>query len=833
MQAYEGASGKETVGANAPGLWRTLAGIALIVIGVALSWWLSGPPQARHGAVAGDEFSVDRAMGHVRAIAREPHPTGSPANARVRDYLVGQLRAIGLDVQVQRELSLGSSQFAWVENVVGVLPGTDGEASGNKAILLMSHYDSTPWAPGASDAGAGVATVLEAARNAAALDRNARKHDLIVLLSDGEELGLLGARAFFAHHPLASRVGAVLNFEGRGSRGPALMFQAGPGSTPLLRALTDASPVANSYAQEIYKRMPNDTDFSVALERGLPGLNFAFIDGYFDYHSPTDTPANLAPDTLQHMGDQAFAATRAALVMPAGAMRAGGEQSYMNVTAKTFFRYPPWVDIAVLALATALFGFAALRIRHTAPAAALQTARAALGALAAIGTAVAVVFAVSTALRQDYWPGAMLRAVSAQQTSWFVAWCVLAVGVAMAMLGAARKGLRWPWALALALLASLPMVRAGSVFFPGVIMALIAWALLRKPLGEAALVRGTELLLLVLGWALVLWLPGAANVLVWPLLAIAVARAVAVLCGATWPKWPGFALLVLATLFSAVVLGELALSVDLALGAGVPVIGVVPMLLLCTLCIEAWLARRAATVGVVLAMLGGVFAFVLILRAPFDVRHPLPSSVFVLHDRVQNADCLATVDATDDAWKREAMGATVQPLPQNNYAPEVWRQARCAPLGERIGALVPVPQVRLRVLGVEQRGDVRRLRLALHAQGGRDALDLYLPKGVDLRGVEVAGKSMQVPPSNGFEQWPRRIRGFALPDADVELGFDVGPGPLPDALLAVGIDYGLPAGLGLPARPVGLMPQTHAYSDARVAVARVPLETVAAVGAAP
>src|SRR5512144_488879 len=49
-----------------------------------------------------DVFSRERAMVHLPIIASEPHPEGSPAQARVRDYLVGQLTDMGLEVQVQR-----------------------------------------------------------------------------------------------------------------------------------------------------------------------------------------------------------------------------------------------------------------------------------------------------------------------------------------------------------------------------------------------------------------------------------------------------------------------------------------------------------------------------------------------------------------------------------------------------------------------------------------------------------------------------------------------------------------------------------------------------------
>ncbi|ALN85957.1 peptidase M20/M25/M40 family protein [Lysobacter capsici] len=805
--------------------WRTLAGLAAIVAAVAVTWSLSSPPAVRGDGGAGHAFSVERAMSHVRQIARAPHPTGSAANAKVRDYLVAQLRASGLQVEVQRELSSGQGSFAWVENVVGVLPATGASAGKSRdAVLLMSHYDSIPWAPGAADAGAGVATVLEAARVAAGSDRGARKRDLIVLLSDGEEMGAFGARAFFDRHALASRVATVFNFEARGSSGSVLMFQSGPGSAPLLRSLHGAAPVANSYSDEIYKRMPNFTDFNVSLERGLPGLNFAFIEGYSDYHSPTDTPDHLAPATLQHMGEQAIGAMRAALSANSVAPAAGAEPAYMNFTGKAFFQYPRWLDQAALALATLLLIVAAWRGRRSEPAGMLATARGVLAVLAAIAVSVSVVLSVSAFVREDFWPGAMQRAVSAHQLEWFLAWTLLAGGVLVAILGAARGGLRWWWALALALLAALPMLRAGSVFIPGLVAAALVAGLLYKPLTETALLRGGEALLLVLAWVLALALPGAANILVWPLLALAVVRVIAALRGPAAPAWSSFALAMPVVVVGGVILGELAMRLDQALGVSVPVIGAVPVLLLCVLCMQAWLAQGAARVGAALALSGLVAAVALVFVNPFDTRHPLPSSVFVLNDRVQGVDCLASIDATDDAWKRSVLGDAARALPNNLYAPEVWRETRCRPLGERAAAIGAPATTRIRVLGVEPQGELRRMRLALTAQAGHDVLDLYLPKGVEARSASVQNRSIHAPTAEGFEQWPVRIRGFAVPAGELELMLDIGPGPLPDALLAVTIDHGLPAGLALPARPAGLMAQTHPYSDSRVGVARIALE---------
>ncbi|MFX9054231.1 M20/M25/M40 family metallo-hydrolase, partial [Acinetobacter baumannii] len=80
-----------------------------------------------------------------------------------------------------------------IENIIGVLQGTDPSLP---AIALMAHSDSVPGSPGAADDAAGVSAVLEVVRALKAAGPHRR--DVVVIITDGEEAGLLGARAFFA-----------------------------------------------------------------------------------------------------------------------------------------------------------------------------------------------------------------------------------------------------------------------------------------------------------------------------------------------------------------------------------------------------------------------------------------------------------------------------------------------------------------------------------------------------------------------------------------------------------------------------------------------------------
>lgn len=268
------------------------------------------PPPAAGVAVAPETFSAGRAVRHLSVIAEKPHPMGTEAHRAVQDYLVKQLSEAGLEPQVQAATTVTDKgpplEVAAVANVVARLKGT----STGKAVLLVAHYDSVLTSFGASDDGMAVASLLETLR---ALKTGAPlKNDVIILFTDGEENGLLGARAFVDEHPWAKDVGVVLNFDARGNSGPVLMFETTENNGWLIEQLAEASPypTAHSLSYEIYRLLPNDTDMTVFRRAGLPGLNFANIDGINHYHTPLDNVAGVDQDSMQHQGSYALALTR-------------------------------------------------------------------------------------------------------------------------------------------------------------------------------------------------------------------------------------------------------------------------------------------------------------------------------------------------------------------------------------------------------------------------------------------------------------------------------------------------------------------------------------------
>ena len=160
-------------------------------------------------------------MLHVAAISKRPHPVGSAEHAAVRDCILRTLAESGLRAEIQKATAVGQTR-SWAASTENIVARLQGSGSG-KSVLLVAHYDSVPASFGASDDGAGVAALLETARVLKSLPR--LKRDIVFLFTDGEELGLLGTQAFVAEHPQAENAGVVLNFEARGTSGPAILFE--------------------------------------------------------------------------------------------------------------------------------------------------------------------------------------------------------------------------------------------------------------------------------------------------------------------------------------------------------------------------------------------------------------------------------------------------------------------------------------------------------------------------------------------------------------------------------------------------------------------------------
>src|ERR687889_639413 len=333
---------------------RWIGVVVALVLGAfaAISLLALEPPEPLPASAQASEFSAERAFSHVGQIAQRPHPVGSPANAEVRDYLIGQLEDLGLRPTVQEATSArtkeGTASIARVHNIHARIPGS----SPTGHVLLVAHYDSVPRGPGAADDGAGVAAILEIAR--AITSDSAPRNDIDIVLTDAEEPWLLGAQAFVRDDLLDPRRSVVLNLEARGTSGPALMFQSSSENTSVIPALASVQrPITSSGGEACYQLLPGDTDFSVFRNAGFAGMNFAFFDGSARYHTPEDSPTNLDHASLQHMGSTVLATARHFAGQDLGAPR-GGSLTYFTVLGELVY-YPQGLAVPLAMLAVVVF----------------------------------------------------------------------------------------------------------------------------------------------------------------------------------------------------------------------------------------------------------------------------------------------------------------------------------------------------------------------------------------------------------------------------------------------------------------------------------------------
>jgi len=281
----------------------------LFIAAIFLAFYWQKPQYKKDSNKNTDLFSTDRALNHLSVISKKPHYVGTKEHSEVRKYIINELEKLGLSVSVQEQEVVNSKWQGGtkVYNVVTQIKGSSSE----KSLLLLTHYDSSPHSSyGASDAGSGVVTILESLRAYLASGKKP-KNDITILISDAEELGLLGAKAFVKYHPLAKNVGLVINLEARGSGGPSYMLlETNGGNHELIKAFDNANtshPVGNSLLYSLYKMLPNDTDLTVfRKDANIDGFNFAFIDDFYDYHTAQDTFDRLDKSSLAHQGTYMF-----------------------------------------------------------------------------------------------------------------------------------------------------------------------------------------------------------------------------------------------------------------------------------------------------------------------------------------------------------------------------------------------------------------------------------------------------------------------------------------------------------------------------------------------
>lgn len=723
-----------------------------------------------------EAFSADRAFEHVEALAAEPHPVGSQAHARARQELVRRIEALGLEPRVQRAVAArsrapGVLRTAWVHNVMTRLEGSAGE---DHAVLLVAHYDSVAEGPGAADDAAGVAALLETLR---ALRAGAAPvHDVIALFTDAEEWGLLGAEAFLAEHPWAQDVRLVLNYEARGASGPSIMFETGPGTGTLMRrfARVTPHPLAASYSHDVYRRLPNDTDFTLFKAEALPGFNFAFIHDSGKYHTPLDTPRNLSPGSLQHHGDHALSLARHfASTDDLDDLPRGGPATSFALPGLGLVVYPSaWAPalaglVALAALALWVVGY--------------RRGRLSLGGILGYGLLTLVAVALGTVL--------------------------------IVLLHRAIAG---PLGLYPSRLATPGIYLLGLVLLTA---ALVAWPLLRIDRGKITdRLAGVTGIWVFFSLAAAVAVPSSSYLVTWPLAGL-------LLVLGSWvlrrrPPSPALrvALLLVAALPALWLLAPTMSLIGAAFGpAGVgPLVLSLLGALLTTLLLPQLRAlagggRGRTWLAAVLVVLGILAIAETLVTAGYSPQRPRPTHVVYSVDADAGDARWGTVERHPSEWTRQFVEAGAERVSWAPYVPSTWPPLRTVPAPA--APLAPPEIERLRV-DVETDGR-RRVHLRLDSPLGGNLLRLLLSSESTLVGLRLADRELDM--EGQADDDPFVLEVVALPPEGLPLEVTLGGGA-PLEVDAIDRAHGLPEIEGFPwtPRPDNLMPSMFAPTDLRM-----------------
>jgi hypothetical protein len=782
-------------------LGRLLALFAALIAAVVIAWAGEQSPRPAPLNAPATAFSAERAMVDVVAIGSVPHAVGSAANHAARDKLLARMTALGLSPAVhpgdgvfQRD-RIGQTFAAGghVENLVGVLPGRDRAAP---AVALMAHYDSVPASPGAADDAAGVASALEIVRALKARGTPAR--DVIVLLTDGEEAGLLGADAFFNRDPMARRIGFIFNMEARGAAGRVQMFQTGEGNGAAISLLrqTAPDPRASSLTGYIYSHMPNDTDFTVSRKAGIAGLNYAFLGRQFEYHSPTSTPGTLDQGTLQDMGQQVLATAQAIAFSPALPAKTP-DVVYSQLLGGLTLAYPPAAGWLILAAAASLLALGVVRARRVEAFPWTDVARGfGAGLFAIVGACGALHFArLATGAGSGFLEQ---RFLLAQADRWEVAVMLLALGFLIFAAAELARGRRFIALLPLAAglgscgLAALAHDGLDKVGLGmGLGAAALAMICYGRPVSRAGAWAGVLGLGLVAAVAVQALAPVTAFVFAWPLLVASLMAAATALSARR--SVSALAVLAVSAALALGWIGGLAhgayLALDLVELMAMPVL--LAALLLWPLAQPDEGAPPARLVGPILLVAGLAVLFAVRVTDPFDARHPRMSYVgyYVDQDSGQAWRFSNTPDL--GAWARQVLGSDggrIAKLTHWSFREPV--DAAPAPV---------TPQAAPRITLDKQADGTLRL----HADPPPGARSLLLILTPDTPAVveQLGGVARRIPLKPGGKtivQWTAAPQGF---DLVIRPG---GPGKLEVRYVATLESW--PAGLKpLPKRPGDLV----------------------------
>ncbi|KAH6571725.1 hypothetical protein BASA62_003734 [Batrachochytrium salamandrivorans] len=278
----------------------------------------------------GSHPSGSLAWEHITNITQMPHMYNSNENLRVRSYIVDRIKEMQISLQSMQCASPNSQASFLIDsldntNVMlhskispkrsgstdyyessNVMARIQGRSSKHEALLISAHFDSVLFAPGVTDDGISIGSMLATLKSL--LVRHCRsqlEYDIIFNFNNGEEMYLLGGSAF-VRHPWMKDVKAFMNLEGTGAAQGTRSQLFRTNSLPMAEEYMANAPFphASIISNYLISGLPSETDYRpYTVDGRIPGIDIAFYSNRYLYHTPRDDIDHAKPIVAQHMSE--------------------------------------------------------------------------------------------------------------------------------------------------------------------------------------------------------------------------------------------------------------------------------------------------------------------------------------------------------------------------------------------------------------------------------------------------------------------------------------------------------------------------------------------------
>jgi Zn-dependent M28 family amino/carboxypeptidase len=254
-----------------------------------------------------------------QAVSFGERPSGSPANQKLRDWIVTELKPTGAQISLDTFSGRTPEGPIAMCNIIAKFPGTSG-----KAVAVSGHFDTKKIAGvhfvGANDAGSSTGFLTEFAR---AVSKMNHRDDIYVIFFDGEEaLGdwtdtdsTYGSRHLAAKwlaDGTVSHLVALINVDMIGDNDLDILNDSNSASG--LREAMQKAAAKLGYGKHFHQEPGAiEDDHKPFAEVGvnvLDIIDFTYGPNQSYWHTAKDTMDKLSAQSLQIVGDVVIEMTK-------------------------------------------------------------------------------------------------------------------------------------------------------------------------------------------------------------------------------------------------------------------------------------------------------------------------------------------------------------------------------------------------------------------------------------------------------------------------------------------------------------------------------------------